>query len=72
MSRTTVDRILRIVFLAWLIVTAALIWQTVHRPARSVPDVRRNLASGANRETLVQTSGLEPGFGQRILGICEQ
>jgi len=43
LSGTTVTRILRIVFLVWLVVTASLLLQTVRRRVRSAPDVRRNL-----------------------------
>jgi hypothetical protein len=38
MRRTTVNRITRIVFLVWLIVTAVLLWKTLRRPAESVPE----------------------------------
>ena len=37
MRRATVPRITRIIFLAWLIVTAVLLWQTIGGPARSAP-----------------------------------
>lgn len=37
-KRPPITRITRIVFLAWLIVTAILLWQTVRRPGQSVPE----------------------------------
>jgi len=35
MTRATITRITRIVFLVWLIMTAILLWKAAHRPARS-------------------------------------
>jgi hypothetical protein len=40
MSRTTVTRIIRIVFLIWLILTAGLVWQIARRFARSANERR--------------------------------
>lgn len=45
-GRTTITRITRIVFLAWLIVTAILLWQTARRPIveHHTPDAAAMLA----------------------------
>jgi hypothetical protein len=43
MRKVTATRILRIGFLVWLIATAGLLVHIVRRPARSVPEIRRNL-----------------------------
>jgi hypothetical protein len=42
LSATTVTRILRIVFLVWLVATASLLLHTVRRRGHSAPGVRRN------------------------------
>jgi hypothetical protein len=43
LSGTTVTRILQIVFLVWLVVTASLLLHTVRRRGHPVPGVRQNL-----------------------------
>lgn len=56
MSRTAVTRILRIVFIVWLIVTAGLLWQTVRKSPRSVPDVRPNLLQSATKRSSIYSN----------------
>ena len=36
MTRITITRITRLVFLVWLIMTAILLWKIAHKPVRSV------------------------------------
>ena len=40
MTGTRITRITRIVFVVWLIVTAIIFWQTVHRHARPMAGTR--------------------------------
>jgi len=53
MTRTAITRILRIVFLVWLLVTAILLWKAARRPA---PSVARHEIVGWNEHDQVKFS----------------